>query len=83
MKDLKRLDICDSITQNQALQIINFKSIAEKDKEEIKLHINKINNQEKEINKISLKLKISKKLTIIGVPTAIVGGVIGGFILSK
>lgn len=42
-----------------------------------------ISEQGKKMNALSLQLKISKKLTIIGVPTAIIGGFIGGFILSR
>jgi hypothetical protein len=42
-----------------------------------------IGNQKKSINKLNLKLEVSKKLTIIGVPTAVIAGFIAGYIISK
>jgi hypothetical protein len=83
LKDLKRLEYCDSITQNQAFQIINFKSISRKDFEIIALKNGKISRQEKEINTLGLKLKISKRLTLVGLPAAIIGGFLVGSMLSK
>ncbi len=83
MKDLKRLDLCDSISQNQALQILNYKSVVIKDFEIIALNNSIIKNQNQEINKLNLKLKISKRLTFFGVPTAIIGGFLVGSLLSE
>ncbi len=80
---LKKATLCDSISQNQALQIIHFKSVLDKDSKIIALNDIMIDGQKKSINTLNLKLKISKKLTIIGVPTAVIGGFITGFILSK
>jgi hypothetical protein len=77
------LEYCDSITQNQAFQIINFKSISRKDFEIIALKNGKISRQEKEINTLGLKLKISKRLTLVGLPAAIIGGFLVGSMLSK
>ena len=80
---LKKSSLCDSISQNQALQIIHFKSVLDKDSKIIALNDIMIDDQKKSINKLNLKLEVSKKLTIIGVPTAVIAGFIAGFIISK
>lgn len=73
----------DSLLQNQKLQILNYKSAVATDKEIISLNNAMIDDQKKSIKSLNLKLKVSKKLTIIGVPTAIVAGFIASTLLSK
>tara|TARA_R110000744_G_scaffold148351_1_gene261370 strand:- start:4492 stop:4707 length:216 start_codon:yes stop_codon:yes gene_type:complete len=69
--------------QNMSLQIVNYKKVLNTSNQIIMLNESHISEQGKKMNALSLQLKISKKLTIIGVPTAIIGGFIGGFILSR
>ena len=80
--DLKKGELCDSISQNQALQIINFKEVVKKDLELDALNKKFIADQGKEINTANLKLKISKRLTFVGVPVALVGGFIFGVLIK-
>ena len=80
--DLKKGEICDSISQNQELQILNFKEILRKDEEVILLNNEKIGRQEKELNTLNLKFKISKMTTKIGIPTAIIGGFFIGYLIK-
>ena len=80
---LKKSSLCDSISQNQALQIINYKSVVSKDFEIIAIQAAKVDKQQKSIKSLGLKLKVSKRLTFLGVPTAIIGGLVGGYILFK
>jgi hypothetical protein len=83
MKDLKRLSVCDSIAEIQALQIFNFEDMVTKDFEIIELNNDKIKRQAKQIKVLRLKLKISKRLTFVGVPVALLGGFVVGSALSK
>jgi hypothetical protein len=83
MKDLKRLEICDSITQNQQLQIMNYKGIRIKTNNIVNLQEDKIKRIEKQNKGLILKLKISKKLTLVGVPTSIITGLVAGYLLAK
>lgn len=79
MKDLKRLSVCDSIVENQTVQIFNFEDMLAKDFEIIALKEAKINRQNKQIKVLGLKLKFS----FIGVPVAFLGGFVVGTALSK
>ena len=79
MKDLKRLSVCDSVAEIQALKIFNFEDMVTKDFEIIALKDAKIERQNKQIKVLGLKLKISS----IGVPVALLGGFVVGTALSK
>ena len=75
---LKKAHLCDSIAQNQALQIFNYKSVLDKDNKIIDLNNEMLDKQQKQIKVLGIKLKISKRLTFIGVPSAIIGGILIG-----
>ena len=83
MKDLKRGIVLDSIVQDQQLQIINFKDVLLKDSQIIKEKDKKLLNVSKQLKISNLKLQVSRKLSFIGIPTAIISGFILGFIISK
>lgn len=80
-KDLQLFEICDSIRSNQALQINHFKNVLKNDQQQILLHTSRISKLDKELQKTTLKLKISKKLTFFGVPIAFGAGIITVLIL--
>jgi len=80
---LKKAHLCDSTAQTQALQIIYYKRVVNRDFQIIALNNAKISRQTKDINKLGLKLKISKQLSFIGIPTAVIGGFIAGILMSK
>ena len=82
-KDLKKLDVFDSIISNQSLQIYNFKEIVINDKQQILLHTNMIARKQKELNVTNLKLKISRKLSVIGIPVSVGLGLVVGILISK
>ena len=82
MQDLKRLDYCDSITSNQQLQIINFKDVLKVNDAIILENTKRLSEVTKTLNKTNLKLKISKRLSTIGIPVAITGGFLLGFIIK-
>lgn len=64
----------DSLNQNLQLQILNFKEVVRNDRE-LKLMLNnKVSVLEKDLNITRTKLKISKRLTMFGVPIALGGG---------
>mgnify|MGYP003653457246 CR=1 FL=1 len=64
----------DSLNQNLQLQILNFKEVVSNDRE-LKLMLNnKVSVLEKDLNITRTKLKISKRLTMFGVPIALGGG---------
>lgn len=73
----------DSLIQIQSLKILNYKNVVSIDRNIISLNETMIDDQKKSINKLNLKLEVSKKLTIIGVPTAVIAGFIAGYIISK
>ena len=83
LKDLKRGEVCDSIAQNQGLQIINFKEIVGKDKQQINLMKEHEMKLQEELNTTRLRLKINKKITSFGIPGAIAAGIIAGIIIAK
>jgi len=74
MQDLKRLDLCDSINQNQELQIINFKEVLKVNDKIILENKERLAEVTKTLNNTKFKLKISKRLSTIGIPVAICGG---------
>lgn len=76
LKAAKQGEICDSISKNQHLQIINFKEVLSNKNKEIKLHKERISEVSKELKSTQLKLKISKKLSFYGIPIAFGGGVL-------
>ena len=64
----------DSLNQNLQLQILNFKEVVRNDRE-LKLMLNnKVSVLEKDLILTRTKLKISKRLTMFGVPIALGGG---------
>ena len=82
-KKIKDVNLCDSIVQNQELQIINFKEVLKKD-DAIIIETNKrLLDVTKTLNTTKLKLKISKRLTFFGVPIALGGGLLLGVLMSK
>ena len=81
-KELKRGVLCDSITQNQALQILNYKSVLDKDSKIITLNNEMIKKQKNTIKIIAIKLKISKTMTLVGAPIALLGGIFIGMNLK-
>jgi len=82
IKDLKKGQICDSISQIQSLQIVNFTQIVENKNQEITIKDSQIFDKEKKINGLNLKLKLSKNLTKFGLPTALLGGFFVGFLVK-
>jgi hypothetical protein len=76
--DIKKGQLCDSISQNQELQIINFKQIVINDKEQISL-LNDDNAKVREsLEKTKKVLAISKKVSFYGIPAALIVGFIVG-----
>jgi uncharacterized protein YjaZ len=82
VKDLKKVEIQDSIIQTQQLQIINFKEVLKVDNSIIAENDKRLLELTKDLNKANLKLKISKRLTFVGVPIAITGGFILGILIN-
>jgi len=68
MKDLKRLDYCDSITQNQQLQISNFKDVINKDSILLQLKDERMAELQKSLSINEKKLKLSVALNKFGIP---------------
>lgn len=83
VKDLKKVDIQDSIIQTQGLQIINFKDVLKVDKQIIQQKDERLLELTKSLKATNLKLKISKRLTFYGVPIAFGTGIITSLILFK
>tara|TARA_R110002167_G_scaffold224191_1_gene429593 strand:+ start:1824 stop:2192 length:369 start_codon:yes stop_codon:yes gene_type:complete len=81
-KELKRANLCDSINEIQHLQINSYKSILDKDSKEIALNNEMIKKQKNKIKIIGIKLKISKRLTFIGTPVALLGGFLVGAMIK-
>ncbi len=81
-KAIKHGEICDSISQNQALQIFNFIEVVKKDNAIILLNKDRISELEKDLKITNTKLKISKKLTMFGIPIAFGGGFLVGILLK-
>ena len=79
---IKKGVVCDSIAQNQSLQILNFKSIVRTSNEQLSLISTKLSDTERTLDKTMLKLKISKKLTTYGIPSALLGGFLIGILLK-
>ena len=72
----------DSLLQNQALQILNYKSVLDKDSKIITLNNEMIKKQKNTIKMIAIKLKISKTMTLVGAPIALLGGIFIGMNLK-
>jgi len=83
LKDLKRLDFCDSITINQERQIINFKAVLHTDSTIIAENNKRLLEVTKTLNKANLKVKVLKKISFFGVPIAFGGGIIAALVLLK
>lgn len=81
-KDLKRGEICDSISQNQELQLLNYQELFGNKNEEISLLNGKIDDQEKSLNVANLKLKVTKNVAKFGIPGAIIGGFFVGYFIK-
>jgi hypothetical protein len=82
-KAIKHGEICDSIAQNQELQIINFREIVGKDQEQINLMKGQEKKIQDELDKTKLRLKINKKITSYGIPGAAAVGILVGFLIAK
>ena len=80
-KEIKKGQLCDSISQLQELQIINFKDVLKKDNLIIKENNERLLEVTKELNATKTKLRISTRLTFFGVPIALGGGFLLGIIL--
>jgi len=76
MKDLKLLDICDSITQNQQLQISNFKDVLEKDSILLQLKDERMRELQKTLSINEKKLKVSVALNKWGIPISFGAGAV-------
>ena len=83
LKDIRRGEICDSIAQNQGLQIVNFKTIIRKDQEQIIMMKNQEEKLQVELNKSNLKLKLNKRITSFGIPGAAAAGILIGILIAK
>ena len=80
-KSIKQGQLCDSISQTQQLQIINFKELSIKNDSIILENNKRLLEVKKTLSNTALKLKISKRLTFFGVPIALGGGLLLGIIL--
>lgn len=83
IKDLKKGQLCDSISQNQALQIINFKSVVVNNDRQIEIKNGQISTQKTELNKKNLQLKVLKKVSKFGIPSAFLGGFLLAYLSKK
>ena len=83
MKDLSRINVLDSISQMQHLQIINYKTIVIALNDKSNIMYKKLEDSNKQLKTSNLKLKISTKINKFGIPSIFIGGIIGGFILAK
>tara|TARA_R110002126_G_scaffold57459_1_gene152224 strand:- start:122 stop:466 length:345 start_codon:yes stop_codon:yes gene_type:complete len=83
IKDLKKGQVCDSITHIQALQLFNFKTILRNKGEEVGIKNKQILSKTKEVNTLNLKLKVSKSLTKYGIPAAFFGGFLVGILVKN
>ena len=82
-KAIKKGAICDSIAQNQELQIIHFKEVLKVNDNIIAENNKRLSEVIKERNKANTKLKTSVQITKFGIPFALGGGFIIGFLLAK
>ena len=76
LKAAKQGEICDSISKNQQLQIINFKEVLSNKDREITLHKERLSEVNKDLKTTQLKLKVSKRLSLYGIPIAFSGGLL-------
>lgn len=83
IKDLKKGRLCDSISQIQALQIVNFKEVIQNKNSEITIKNSQFSAKSKELKTANLKLKISKNLSKFGIPTALLGGFLVGILVKN
>jgi|SRR3989304_1978980 len=77
-----KLNTCDSIRNNQSLQIFNFKTVVTKNKaliDEIQL-----DNQalEKNLEEVQLHLQKTKKTTKILIPITLFVGIFSGYLVG-
>ena len=73
----------DSVMIDLKHEMNYYKSLSARDENIIALNNAKILRVEKELNKTNLKLKISKKMTVIGVPVAVGVGFFVGILVVK
>jgi len=78
IKDLKRLDLCDSITVIHTMQLTGYKKMIEGYNKEITIYKDHTQNLENEIKKVNLHLKAVKTVGKIGIPGAIAVGFLIG-----
>ena len=82
-KELKKGILCDSIIQNQELQILNFKEVLKVNDNIILQNNKRLLQVTKERNKANKKLNSLLQFTKFGIPVAIGGGFFIGFMLAK
>ena len=79
MKDLNKVPLQDSIIQNQALQILNYKAVDKNHIKEVNLVKSQLEKEQKENTLLHKKIKVSGFIVKFGLPTAL----IGGFLIGK
>jgi len=72
----------DSLINNYSLQIINFKEVISKQEAQHILSTKEVDRLSKELNTTKLKLKVSKKLSTIGIPAAVIIGIFTGILIK-
>jgi hypothetical protein len=82
-KDLQLFQLCDSIRENQAMQIVHFKNAYKADQQQILLHMNRLSEMDKKLLKTQKKLQISRKLSTFGMPIAFGAGILTTFLILK
>ena len=82
-KDIKKGQLCDSISQHQSLQISHFKDVLKKDNLIISENNKRLSELKKHLNTANTKVNLLKKVSFFGIPVAIGGGILIGLILNK
>ena len=81
--DLQKKVICDSVVVFQDIQIKGFKDVLTLDEQIIAKNNKRLLELTKTLNTTKLKLKISKRLTLYGVPISFGVGIITSILLFK
>jgi hypothetical protein len=82
-KAIKKGVICDSIAQNQELQILHFKDVLKVNDNIILENNNRLTEVIKQRDKTKSKLKTSIQITKFGIPLSLGAGFFIGFMLAK
>lgn len=80
-KDLKRLDLCDSVANAQSWQITTLKNVIMKDNQIIGIMDVQVKECSKSLDKTKFKLKVSRKISTFGIPITLGGGFLLGYLL--